>query len=148
MIKFANLFIKHKTIILSLLILFGIFQVVPNLQLNDYDDKLDPFYRFIQDNDIKESIWISNPSFIVNTKIKVDELIYYPLYNTEKIINLQNNLKEVNYVLINTCDVLPCPPWEDSCGKEHDNLIKSLNKNFDVNYYGISGKCKQYIFTK
>jgi len=43
LIKFANLFIKHKTIILSLLILFGVFQVVPNLQLNDYDDKLDPF---------------------------------------------------------------------------------------------------------
>jgi len=147
-IKFTNFFSKNKNIILILLILIGIVQVVPNLQLNDYDDNLDPFYSFIQNNGNIKNIWISNPSFIANTDAKADELIYYPLYDTNKILKLQKNLEKANYVLIDTCDIVPCPPWEDSCDKEHDNFIELLNENFNVNYYGTSEDCKHYIFTK
>jgi len=147
-IKFTNLFIKHKNIMLFILILIGIYQVVPNLRLNDYDDRFDSFYSFIQNNDIKKDIWISNPSFIVNTDAKAEELVYYPLYNIEKMKKLQNKLEDANYVLINTCDILPCPPWENSCKREHDNFIDLLNEKFDVNYYDKSGECEHYIFIR
>jgi len=147
-IKFSNLFIKHKNILLFIIILIGIFQVIPNLRLNDYDDNLDFFYNFFQNNEINNGVWISNPSFIVNTGLKADELIYFPLYDITKMKKLQIKLEEADYVLINTCDLLPCPPWENSCNREHDNFIGLLNEKFEVNYYNKLGECKQYIFTK
>jgi len=147
-IKFTDLFRKYSNVIFLIILIIGIFQVVPNLRLNDYDDNLGTFYNFIQNNEIKKNIWISNPSFIVNTDAKAMELIYFPLYDIKKIKKLQNRLEEANYVLINTCDILPCPPWEDSCNKEHDNFINLLNSEFDINYYGKSGECEHYIFTR
>ena len=139
---------KHKNILLLIIVLIGIFQVVPNLRLNDYDDNLDSFYDFVQNNEINNGVWISNPSFIVNTELKADELIYFPLYDIKKMKKLQNKLEEADYVLINTCDILPCPPWENSCNQEHDNFIELLNEKFEVNYYNKLGECEHYIFTK
>jgi len=147
-VKFSDMFKTHKNILLFIIILIGIFQVTPNLRLNDYDDKLDIFYNFVQNNDIIENIWISNPSFIVKTELKTDELIYYPLYNIEKMGELQNRMDEAKYVLINTCDVLPCPPWEELCNQEHNNFINLLKQEFNLYLSESRGECEYYIFNK
>ncbi|MCH8067413.1 MAG: glycosyltransferase family 39 protein [Nanoarchaeota archaeon] len=146
-VKFSSLFKKNKNILLLLILIIGIFQVTPKLRLNDYDDKLGPFYDFVQNNEIEDGIWISNPSFIANTELKSDELIYYPLYNTKKMIELQNKLEEAKYVLINTCDIMPCPPWEGSCNQEHDNFIDLLKEKFNIYLDEGVGRCNYYIFT-
>jgi hypothetical protein len=147
-IKFFDLFKKYKGILLLLILAIGIFQIIPKLRLNDYNDNLDPFYNFVQSEDIKEGLWISNPSFIVNTDSRADKLIYYPLYNTKKIQELQSKVEKAKYVLINTCDILPCPPWENSCGQEHNNFINLLKGKFNIYYFEAVEECEYYIFTK
>jgi len=147
-IKFTGLFKKYNHSILLLILALGIFQIAPQLKLNGYDDKLDPFYNFVQSNDIKGSLWISNPSFIVNTNSRADELIYYPSYNTKKIRELQSKVEKAKYVLINTCDILPCPPWENSCGQEHNNFINSLKEKSNIYYFETLKGCEYYILTK
>src|SRR3989338_7799166 len=115
-------------------ILIGILHIAPQLRLNNYDDKLDVFYDFMENKDIKEGLWISNPSFIAYNDAKADELIYYPLYNIEKIKNLKEKIKsgknQAKYFLINSCDIMPCPPYEEPCAREHEKFIATLIKNF------------------
>jgi len=147
-VKFSSLFKRHQNILLLLILIIGIFQVVPKLRLTDYDDKLGPFYNFVQNNEIEDGIWISNPSFIVKTELKADELIYYPLYNSKKMVKLQTRIDGVEYVLISTCDILPCPPWESSCNEEHDNFINLLKEKFNTYLSDKVGECNYYIFTK
>ena len=147
-IKFLDLIKKYKSILLLLILAIGILQIMPRLRLNDYNDNLDPFYNFVQNSEIKDGIWVSNPSFIVQTGLKADELIYYPLYSTEKIIELQKNKDNAENILINTCDILPCPSWEGSCDQEHSNFINSLKEDFKISYYETVGECEHYIFTK
>jgi len=147
-IKFLDSFKKYKSILLLLILVIGVFQIVPKLRLNDYDDKLDPFYSFVRNVEIKKGIWISNPSFIVKTGLKADELIYYPLYDTDKIMELQKNVDNAENILINTCDILPCPPEEDSCDQEHSNFIDSLKEEFEISYFEVVGECEHYIFTR
>ncbi len=152
--KFSGLFDKfrffkrHKNIIPFLIIAIAAFQIMPQLRLNNYDDKLDPFYNFMDAIDMKDSkgLWISNPSFIAYNNAKADELIYYPLYNTKKITELQKKSDGARHVLINTCDILPCPPDETQCGKEHSNFINLLKNKLDVYFYEKLGECEHYIF--
>jgi|TARA_Y100000310_G_scaffold345860_1_gene471644 4-amino-4-deoxy-L-arabinose transferase-like glycosyltransferase len=145
-IKSSNLFKNHKNIILLIIVLIGLVQITPQLRLNNYDDNLDVFYDFVKDNDI-ENIWISNPSFIAHKDTKADELIYYPLYNTKKMIELQSNIDQAKLVLINTCDILPCPPQESSCNQEHNNFINMLKEKMNVNHYEKLNDCEYYILT-
>ena len=99
-VKFSEFFRNHNSTILSIIILIGIIQIHPQLRLNDYDDRLDTFYNFVKNN--KEGVWISNPSFIAYKDIKAEELIYYPLYDIDRIDQLQRNVDDAKYVLINT----------------------------------------------
>jgi len=147
-VKFSSLFKKNKNILLLLILIMGILQVVPQLRLNYYDDKLDSFYNFVQSNNIKEGLWISNPSFIVNTNLKADELIYFPLYDVNRMKELQSKVGEAEYILINTCDILPCPPYEETCNQEHDNFINLLKEKFNTYLSDKVGECNYYIFTK
>ena len=144
-VKFSEFFRNHNSTILSIIILIGIIQIHPQLRLNDYDDKLDTFYNFVKNN--KEGVWISNPSFIAYKDIKAEELIYYPLYDIDRIDQLQRNVDDAKYVLINTCDILPCPPYEDSCMEEHENFLNTLKGNFNLYYNKKLDNCEHYIFT-
>lgn len=145
-VVFSDLFKKYGNIAIFLMLIIGAFQVAPQLRSNNYDDKLDTFYSFMEANGIKSGIWISNPSFIAYTDAKADELIYYPLYNTNKIKELEKNVDKARNVLINTCDILPCPPDESLCSQEHSNFINLLKNKLNVYYYEKIGECEHYIF--
>ena len=150
-IKSSEYFERYKKTAFYLLLLIGILHIAPQLRLNNYDDKLDVFYDFMENKDIKEGLWISNPSFIAYNDAKADELIYYPLYNIEKIKNLKEKIKSgknlAKYFLINSCDIMPCPPYEEACAREHEEFIATLIKNFKAELNEKHGDCSYYIFT-
>jgi len=145
LISFSNLFKKQRNMLLTILVSIGLILIIPNLSLNNYDDKLDNFNNFDQNY---QKIWISNPAFIVKTDLKADELIYFPLYNSEKIKTLKGKVDEVDSILINTCDILPCPPSDSSCNQEHDDFINLLEENFNLHLNEKKGECEYYIFVK
>lgn len=146
-IKFSEYFSKYGKTALFLIIIMGVFHVAPQLRLDNYDDQLDPFYDFMENKDVKKGLWISNPSFIAHTDAKAGELIYYPLYNTNKIMDLSTKISSAKHILINSCDISPCPPYEKECSKEHEKFIALLAKNFKAELNEKHDGCDYYIFT-
>jgi hypothetical protein len=111
---------------------------VPQLHFNTYDDHLDFFYTA----NVSEKAWISNPSFIINKNVLAEPL-YYPLYNSEKIQELLAKRHEAKTILLNSCDVLPCP--DDACIADHALFLETLKKEFAVRTLAYKN-CDYYIF--
>ena len=121
-------------------------QTLPQISFDGYDDGLDIFYEYAKSPEIDAGLWISNPSFILLADKRADELIYYPLYNSTKAIELRKRIQSAKHILINTCDLLPCPPWDDSCYPETENMIKEFRQKFELAHYEKSGGCEYSIF--
>jgi len=143
---FTNLFKKNKTLILSLLLIIFFILNVTNLRFDKYEDNLDVFHNYINNEEISNGLWISNPSFIVFSKNKAEELIYFPLYDSEKIDKLTTSIGNVEHILINTCDLLPCPPHDTSCSQKHNDFIDLLKGKFNLRTYSQNNQCEYYIF--
>ncbi len=141
---FINLFKKNKNLLLLLLLIVFLVLGIPKLKFDTYEGNLDIFYSYVGNEKIEDGLWISNPAFIAHSDKKA-ELIYYPLYNSEKIDDLVSNLNSAKRVLINTCDI-PCPPYDLSCGRKHMDFIKLLKENFRLISQERHGSCEYYIF--
>jgi len=141
-----NIIKKNKTYILSLLTMIWLVQAYTTHMFDKYNDKLDVFYEYMNTSKINDGLWITNPSFIVYSNKKAEELIYYPLYYSEKAKELQNKSENAKAVLLNTCDILPCPPSDKSCLKETQLLLGILKKKMDLIYYQNYTQCQYYIF--
>lgn len=137
---------KYKSIALSLVFAVWFLQTIPALQFDRYDDRLDPFYTYINSTTINGGIWITNPSFIVFSDKKAEELMYYPLYCSDKAKQLQQKVYKANAVLINTCDIFPCPESDTTCLEETAKLIDTIKKKLKLVFYEEQLKCKYYIF--
>ena len=61
---------------------------------------------------------------------------------------LQSKIGEAEYVLINTCDILPCPPYEDTCNQQHENFLQLLEENLDISHNKVVNGCEYRIFAK
>ncbi|MBU1704793.1 MAG: glycosyltransferase family 39 protein [Nanoarchaeota archaeon] len=146
--NFANLFKRAKFAVLSVILIVFVIQSASTIMYDQYDDNLDSFYDYMGKTEITEGIWISNPSFIVYSEKKAQELIYYPLYYSGKIEQLQGKVDEANAVLINTCDIMPCPESDTGCILKTGQLISSLNTTLTLIYHQEQGSCRHYIFER
>ena len=143
---FIGFFKKNKNLLLSLLLIIFLILNVPKLRFDKYDNNLDMFYDYVENEKISNGLWISNPAFIAYSENKA-ELIYYPLYNSEKIDSLISNIDNAKHVLINTCDLLPCPNSDNICNQKHDDFINLLKERFDLKFYNKYDSCEYYIFS-
>jgi hypothetical protein len=148
LIKLLGHFHSSKMIVLWGIGIVWVLFTFPHLHYNAYEDHLDKFYDAIQNTAENEGIWISNPSFVSPVDKKADELIYYPLYNTEKIKQLTEKLETAHLILLNTCDLLPCPPADSLCAEEHRGFMLLLEKEFETNLNEQEGNCAYFIFQK
>jgi hypothetical protein len=142
---FISFFNKNSSLILSLLLIIFLIFNVTKLRFDKYEDNLDIFYNYINNEKVGNGLWISNPSFIAYSDKKA-ELIYYPLYNSEKIDKLIANIGNAEHILINTCDLLPCPPNDNFCINKHEGFIDLLKERFSLKSYNEYGSCEYYIF--
>ena len=140
-----SFFNKNRNLLLSLLLIIFLIINVPKLRFNHYEDNLDVFYDYIGNEEISSELWISNPAFIAYSNVKAD-LIYYPLYNSKKIDILTDDIDNAEHILINTCDLLPCPVSDNTCSQKHDNFINLLENRFNMPYYNEFNQCGYYIF--
>jgi hypothetical protein len=138
---------KYKNLGILILIIPWLFLNTPDLKSNSYKDGLDEFYKFIDSENMRGNIWISNPSFIVYSTLRSDELIYYPLYDEKKIEYLSENIQNADYVLMNTCDILPCPPSEKHCESKHEAFLELMQNSLILKHSFQKSNCGQYIFT-
>jgi len=136
---------KKKKIVIVLGVIWLVL-VVNQIKVPNYEEYRE-FRDYLGNDDVKTNIWISNPIFIVNTNKKADELIYYPLYNSKKIDQLKNNLNKAGHILINTCDILPCPPEDTYCPEKTSAFISHLKDNFRTIYHKKENNCEEFIFS-
>lgn len=81
---------------------------------------------------IKDGLWISDPATTVFSNLKVQELMYYPVFNTQKIIALTNNLPGANYIFYDG-NTLICRPTNDKiCAEAKEKLLKKIINNFEL----------------
>jgi len=146
-IYFGNLFKKRKYVILLLLLVVFLVSSIPNLEFNRYEDNLDVFYDYISTARIENGLWISNPAFIAFSDLKADELVYFPVYGSERIDELTANLDNAKHILLNTCDI-SCPPWDNTCIKKNIEFFDLLKEEFSLNYNINFGECEYYIYVE
>ena len=137
---------KNRVLFFLLLLFFVQALLQANFKWGSAGSEFAPFRNYIALKNATGGLWISNPSFILSSDKKADELIYYPVYNSTKAMELQKKIRKAGAVLINTCDLVPCPPKDFRCAEETKNLMQALNITLDLIYYNESGKCEYYIF--
>ncbi len=148
--KSLNLIKKEKRLFYSAIALIGIIwlgQVTPQIKIPFFKEYPN-FRSYIETNNIKDGLWISNPIFTLNSNKKPDELIYYPLYNSKKIDSLKDRLPKANHILIDTCDILPCPPEDRDCTNKTNHFLNYLKNNFKTIHHKKENNCEQFIFEK
>jgi len=148
--KVSNLIKRKKTLLYLSIILAGIIwliQTTNQIKIPNFKE-YPQFTSYIEKDNVKEGIWISNPLFIVNSNKKADELIYYPLYNSKKIDILKEKFPKASHILINTCDILPCPPEDKTCPEKTIAFLNYLKNNFETIHYKKESNCEQFILRK
>ncbi|NQV08352.1 glycosyltransferase family 39 protein [Candidatus Woesearchaeota archaeon] len=110
-------------------------------------EKINQFDVYLIKEEVKDGIWTSNPLFFTYSDKKAAELIYYPLFNSEKAMMLRNKLNTANHILIDNCD-LECPPTDNNCEDEKKLLFKDIETNFNQEYFDVKNGCEEYIFSK
>jgi hypothetical protein len=148
--KSLKLVKKRKKLFNLVVIIVGIVllvQISSQIKVPMYKE-YGKFMDYVEKDDVKEGIWISNPIFIVNSNKKADELIYYPLYNSKRIDVLKGKLLKTNHILIDTCDILPCPAADKNCYGETGNFLDLIEEDFEAFYYKKEDSCEQFIFRR
>ncbi|MDP7180739.1 MAG: glycosyltransferase family 39 protein [Candidatus Woesearchaeota archaeon] len=146
-ISLKNLKSKRASLFLliSLILLWSAQSISQTAALN-YAEPLN-LNNYLKDENIKGNIWITSPLQLVNTNKKADELIYYPLYNSEKIDQLIPKLSSADHILIDTCDILPCPPDDLQCTEKTTQLLDSIKEKFNLVYNKKENNCEKFIFS-
>lgn len=146
--KIFNLVKKKKRWVYLVISIIGIFWLsseVNQIKIPSFKE-YPKFTDYMSMDNVENGIWISNPIFIVNSNKKADELIYYPLYNSKKIETLKEKLPQANHILMDTCDILPCPPEDNECPAKTTEFLSYLKENFRTIYYKKENGCEEFIF--
>ena len=146
----VNLVKKEKRLFYLVIFLISaawLVREIPQIEAPLYKE-FPEFQEYTGNDAIKENIWISNPIFIADSGKKADELIYYPLYNSKKIDELADKLPKADNILINTCDILPCPPDDLDCEEKTKKILDSIKKDFKNIYSKKEQSCECLIFQK
>lgn len=109
------------------------------------------FLHFAENKTIENQIWTTNPSVNLFVDKKV-ELLYYPVYSTQKIDIFTKEIisaENISMIFLDTCSGgMTCSPLDTECHKRTGQLIDDLDKIFKLSYKESFGECDYYIFEK
>jgi hypothetical protein len=144
----ASLKLYVKYFLLGLLVYCLSWQICQIEQIYFPKNKLSIFQQYAIKHSpvIKDGLWISEPSTTVFSNLKVQELMYYPVFNNQKIIELTNDLPRANYIFYDG-NALVCRPINDIiCLESKEKLLRKIINSFELvfpnnisifNNYGI-----------
>ncbi|KHO44966.1 MAG: hypothetical protein QS98_C0014G0017 [archaeon GW2011_AR3] len=104
------------------------------------------FNEHLSSLDNQAQVWVSSPLFMANSDLKSSGLMYYPLFDSQKILQLSNQLRSASDILIDTCD-FECPPWDAGCESAKSALFAQIRQEFNTNYEENGLICSYYIFS-
>jgi len=146
---FKNKFIRTlflTAIIFSIVVSLNITYIYYKTELNKNNQ-----YALFQDK-LKEinsnsKIWISNPVIPASSSHRIDELVYYPVFNEKKKNKLINDFKSADFIFIDSCD-LACNPSDAKCEGYKSELLALFKQQFRTMHSSRIKECQQFIFQK
>ncbi|MBU1946203.1 MAG: glycosyltransferase family 39 protein [Nanoarchaeota archaeon] len=141
---------KKKILLYSIIFLITVawlIREIPQITAPSFKEYPE-FQNYLNNKETSGNIWISSPIFIANSDKKAEEPIYYPLYNTKKIAQLKTRINQADHILLNTCDILPCPKTDKECEKETTIWINSIKEELKTVYSQKEKECEYFIFQK
>ncbi len=99
------------------------------------------------DSSVNGKIWISSPIIAALSSKKIDKLMYYPLFNEKKKLELIEEADKADFVFIDSCD-LACKPDDSSCESNKNELLAYFKQQLKAVYSSKSGQCEQFVFQK
>ncbi|MBI3035277.1 glycosyltransferase family 39 protein [Candidatus Woesearchaeota archaeon] len=143
--RFNNLIWPIYTIIavslmLSSVTIYGYYKKESN-KANQYDT----FQDMLEKTGTGTKIWISSPMIAVSSNRKIDEMMYYPVFNEERKERLIAG--KADFVFLDSCD-LACRAYDDKCENAKEQLIAHFKKRLKLRAFSKVGECRQFVFAK
>lgn len=115
-------------------------------------DQRDPSRQYLAGNakNITGSIWISNPTPFAQSDVKIGQLMYYPIVNAEKILDLKSKIREADFIFWDSGSLFCVPKGREACLKAKEELIGLIVKNFktEISFRNETGNIIYGIFKK
>jgi len=142
---------KFNLIIFAILIIsvsLTVNHVIKNEQSGSVSEL--EFYNYLSDKNVDGQILTTTPLITLYTDHKL-ELIYYPLYGSERIdyyiSYIKNNKQRIDYIFIHTADI-PCNPADILCKDKTINFLNVLKDNYDLEFHAKSNGDEYFIFSQ
>ncbi|MBI2660990.1 glycosyltransferase family 39 protein [Candidatus Woesearchaeota archaeon] len=130
---------KRRYILAVALLLLIILQLIVSIKIlnkdygwlnsNDYNHD---FYEFLGSEKVTGKVWSSDPFPSAFHDIRIDEKIYYPVFDEEKINLLLAKIDDgIQFVFVNACEI-PCIQPESSCEWNKKAMIGDIKSRFYI----------------
>ncbi|MBF0571763.1 MAG: glycosyltransferase family 39 protein [Candidatus Omnitrophica bacterium] len=128
-------FIKTRLkYLLLLILLFSLgLQIWRIHQIQFPKNKLNVIQQYVVDHsDAIKDAWVSDPSAVVFSNLKIQELMYYPIVDVQKISDLNKHLSRAGYIFYDD-RALPCRPVNDpTCNEAKAKLLERIKIDFEL----------------
>ncbi|MBN2454842.1 glycosyltransferase family 39 protein [Candidatus Woesearchaeota archaeon] len=126
---------KRRTVRYALVVLIAIqlaysgAQAFQAFQARNADyERWDGFSDYLN-GEITGEVWSSTPFAALSADKKIDELIYYPVFDSKRIEELAEKLDNAQYIFLNECDI-PCTREYPDCPERRENFLQMVKGNF------------------
>ena len=146
-----NYFLIVLTVIIILQASYSLMQAYSQYAQSEKetDDAYAIFDNFLDSKDIKGikgRVWSTTPALILKKDIKIDELMYYPVFDSAKIEELNAKMNEdIQYIFLNYCDI-PCVRNDAGCQTKAENFIGRISSGFRLAFDDSQNGCGLEIY--
>ena len=96
----------------------------------------------------KLDIWSTNPYASALRDIRTTELMYYPVFNSEKMEYLYSKLDSIpDYVVVSACDI-PCDNRDMECQEKSETFLSGFSQRLSIISENTENGCKTTIYSK
>ncbi len=150
-------FTANKKIFIFIVVLLTLWMLHTSILFYNTNEKQTPsaieedYFGFIDTVDTKKELWTANPIVAVYTDKQLLK-IYYPIYDTKAgrdfVTYVNTNKDNIGAVILDNCGGgIICPPNDEACEQQTQELIDTLDKQFSRAYDKQSGRCWYTIWT-
>ena len=140
-----------RKVILAFVIVALVFSLLSIIDSYKYESSQVNIYKTLQEkfnsDDVSGRVWISNPVIPLLSNKKIDNLMYYMVFDEEKKKELMEETKRADFIFIDSCD-LGCRPGDTFCENNKNELLAHFKQQFKIIYSSEINQCSQFIFQK
>lgn len=117
----------------AVIAVYSVLQFHRLTQIPFRQDDLGPLRAYLIRNEenLHGPIWVSNPGIVSSTNLKIDELMYYPIFDLQKASRLLQELPTAGLIALDSRGLVCRPPGDVMCEEARQRLIEKIKEDFD-----------------